>query len=152
MARSDDEKIADEKLCMRLLAGFCEDEKGRVVTSYLKPNSYEEQQARAALARVVRDSMRGFVGELLALAIDPRTPSATPGMWPTRRIRFESPARGRASTWARDLLIVHFIREELRKSPTGKEEAALAAASAHFGIRRSRAHAIWKTWKRLVKW
>jgi hypothetical protein len=150
MTRTDDEKIADDLLCMRLLAGFCEDKSGRVTTSYLKHNSYAERQARAALARRVRESMRGFTGELLALAIDPRTPSEYPGMKPTRRVRFESPARGKGSTWARDLLVVHFIRAELRKSP--KEHAAIAAASAHFQIGESRVHAIWKNWKRLVRW
>ncbi len=87
MARTDDEKIADEWLCLRLLAGYAEDEQGRVVTSYLRHNSYEEREARAALARRLRDiGPLGSTLELLALAIDPRTPSNLPGMRPTRKI------------------------------------------------------------------
>jgi hypothetical protein len=111
--RTDDQKIADELLSLRLLAGYQTDKHGREQTSYLKSNSYEEKQARAALARCVRDNMKGLVGECLALAIDPYTASASPTMKPTRRVRFESPARGKSSTWARDLAIVHFIRKRL---------------------------------------
>jgi len=139
--KNDAEKIADELLMMRLLSGF-HVENGIEVTRYLKHNSHGERLARVALAREVRASMWGFVGELLALAIDPRTPSSWPGMRPTRRIKFESPTRGKGSTWARDLAVISLIRERLRDDP--KLEAALSAASERYGIKRNRVHAIWK--------
>lgn len=138
-------------LLFRLLAGFTDDAAGRSVTKYLKPNGSEEKRARKVLAQQLRDGrLLGLSRELLALAIDPSTASTFPGMRPTRRVRFESPARGKGSTWARDLVVVDYIRRSLRAAGGGKEDAAIAAAEKHFGIKRSRAHAIWKAHKDLV--
>ncbi len=145
-ARKDDEKSADELLAIRLLAGCQFEGDGLVTTSYLKHNSHEERQARAALARMVRASMRGFSGELLALAIDPRTPSKIPGMRPTRKIKFESPTRGNSAKWGRDLMVVDFIKAQLRESRSPpKFEAAIVAAMEHYQISRRQVRDIWKS-------
>jgi hypothetical protein len=56
----------------------------RLLTREIEPGSIEEPAARAALARRIRDLMTtGFVRELLALAIDPTTPSYL-GIEPTK--------------------------------------------------------------------
>src|SRR4051794_9857143 len=80
--------MADEELVMQLLAGW-DGSAGEAV--YFKKNSNGEARAREALARIIRAKLQGFSGELLALAIDPRTPSSIPGMKPTRKIQFENP-------------------------------------------------------------
>jgi hypothetical protein len=143
---NDDEKIANEKLILRLMAGYHVDARGREVTSYIEPDSAEGKQARAALARLVRDSIAGFVGELLALAVDPDTPSAIPGMHPIWTFEFKSPARNKRSTLARDLAVVYFITALTRE----KRLKPLQAAAAHFGIKYSRLHAIWSQHKKLI--
>ena len=90
-------KRADDELAKRLL------------TREIEPGGNEETMARAALARRIRDLMTtGFVRELLALAIDPTTPSYL-GIEPTVIADFKSPARGRPSTWVRDLAIIDFV-------------------------------------------
>jgi hypothetical protein len=143
-------KIEDETLALRLLAGFAQDDHDRPITQYLKNNSRDERLACAALARIVRDHVPGFSGELLALALDPHTASKIPGMKATRRVRFESPARGKPSTWARDLLVVNCIRTELFWSKTGKLEAAIKAAMDRFTISRATAQSIWKRYEKLL--
>jgi hypothetical protein len=138
-------KIADEKLCLRLLAGYSVDD-GKL--GFPPSGSAEEWAARAALARVIRDHMKGFTGEFLALAIDPRTPSAAPlSTRPIRFIRFDKP-RGRSPTIMRDLLVVGFIRRQRHK--LGKEDAALLAAEREFRLGKSRTHAIWAEYKERV--
>jgi hypothetical protein len=126
-------KVADETLALQLLADY---------PSHIEPDSAEEVIARAALARCVRDGMRGFAGELLALAIDPDTPPAIPGAKPIRRVRFETPGR-RASTWARDMVIGQFIAAERAASRSGKLDAAVKAACDKYGLGRSTVQAIW---------
>lgn len=148
VARSDDNAMADEALSIRLLAGYDVDSG---CTSFLKHNSPEERKARAALARLVRDQMGGFSGELLALAIDSRTPSTWPDMKPTRRIHFKSPGRGKSSTLMRDKLVVDFIRKQRFNGTTDKLEPHLAAAEKHFGLKRSRIHAIWIAYEKMLK-
>src|ERR1700722_11857397 len=139
-------KIEAELLMLRLLAGFHVDKNGHEVTSYLKPNSYGERLARAALATEVRSKMPGIVGDLLALAIDPRTASPIPGRRPTRFVRFESPSRGKSSTWARDQAVFHLIqRYAWKHRGEFKIEALLQEVMSQFPeIGRSRAHQLWK--------
>jgi hypothetical protein len=165
MPRSDDEKIADELLALRLLAGYAVDDHGQEFTDYPTQNSPEEQQARAALARLVRDAMPGMAGELLALAIDPRTPSpswasafgeeeARRRMPPTRKIQFESPARGKSNNWARDLAVVHFIKEHMRQQrrehPDQKPKlgAAYQAASERYDLSPNQAQTIRRNYRK----
>jgi hypothetical protein len=67
-------------------------------------------------------------------------------MRPTRKIRFTSATPGPPSSWARDLLIVHFIRQQLHDNG-GKDDAALKAAETKFRLGKSQTHAIWQRWK-----
>jgi hypothetical protein len=141
------EEDKQDKLVLRWLAGFHEDEKGRPITSYLGRNSPEECKARTVLARQLRaNTLSGLAREILALAIDPETPSerGIPAVW---KIEFTSPARGGKSTWARDRLIVAFIRQWLRENPDESEEAAVGAAEDAFGLGRSRIAEIWQRYK-----
>lgn len=119
-------KRADDALARRLL------------TRGVEPGGNEEIMARAALARRIRDLMTtGFIRELLALAIDPATPSYL-GIEPTVIAEFKSPARGRPSTWARDLAIVDFVIKQ-RFRWTGsryKQESAIKAAMEEFNLKR----------------
>jgi hypothetical protein len=143
-AGSDADKWADEALILGLLAGYNGDDPSTI--SFLKRNSSEEKRARALLAAQLRDgTLGGFAKELLALALDPHTPSEHPGMHPIRTIQFLSPARGKRATWVRDLLVIDFIRSELRKNKNPKREAAFKAAEARFNIKRSRLQRIWTT-------
>jgi hypothetical protein len=111
--REEAHKAKDDELCREFLAG-----------NYLEPGSHEEKEARAALARRIRDQMPiSLTRELLALAIDPDTKSSLPNMAPTRKIKFENPTTGHASTWRRDAEIRYLI--ERKYLP---EEAAKATA------------------------
>jgi hypothetical protein len=135
--RDDDSKIADAELIMRFFAGD-----GTTNYRFPKPDSPEELKARGALARVVRDYVPGFSGELLALAIDPDTPSRFVGMAPTRKVKFESVNRGRPAAWRRNVRVAEFIRRQLAECD--QHEAAYAAAAAKFRISRSTAQSIWQ--------
>jgi hypothetical protein len=148
--------VEDEKLILRLLAGLHEDEAGHAFISYLKHNSSEERKARAVLARQIRDgTLGGIARELLALAIDPQTSSPIPGMGPIWEIQLKSKARRHKPTWARDLLVAHFIKQWMRKNASRdgstKEEAARAAAEQHFKLERSRIAEIWQQHKRQTR-
>jgi hypothetical protein len=153
-ARANDQAMADEALSIRLLAGYDVDS-GR--TSFLKHNGPEERNARAALARLVRDRMGGFSGELLALAIDSRSPSIWPDMKPTRRIEFKSPGRGKNSTLMRDKLVVDFIRRlRFRSKEPHDQKFYIMSAVAEFerrGIKigKSRVHAIWSAYEKMLE-
>jgi hypothetical protein len=140
-------KMADEGLALQLLAGW---QDGQTTTKYPKRDSIDEAAARAALARIVRDHMPGFSGELLALAIDPATPSKVPGMTPTRRVQFESPGRGKSSNWARDLLVVGHIRQALACSRTGKEYPELVSAAQALCLSLPAVKKIWERHKKIV--
>jgi hypothetical protein len=152
MADDDDAKIAEELLIMRLLAGF--DDTNPRIPNFIEANSPDERRAREALARQVREGrLGGFVKEFLALAIDPWTESTHLGMRPLRKVEFKSATPGPAPTWARDLLIIDFMRRFRRETPAGKPlnlEAAIKAAEDHFGISRSQAHAIWQRHEQLI--
>ena len=147
--REDDELMQNEEMILRLLCGYAR-KNGKTAISYLKKGGPEERAGLKALAAEVRRKMTGFSGELLALAIDPWTPSKIPGMKPTRRIKFESPARGKSIAWIRDLEIVALVNKTLRvqsaKMKPGakvKLDAALAAAEKEYGLSRTRIHKIW---------
>jgi hypothetical protein len=132
---------------MRFLAGFDEDENRVPITRYLERNSPEERQARTILARQLRENTLGsLVRDILALALDPETPSLH-GIPPVWRIEFTSSARRNKSTWARDWLIVDFIRHWRRKNPDESEEVAIGAAEDEFGLVRSRIAKIWQEHK-----
>jgi hypothetical protein len=143
---TSDEAEREELLLMRLLAGFDDDQPKEPL--FLQPDSPEEKRARTVLAKQLREGrLGGFAKEFLALAIDPWTASTWPGMRSTVKVRFVSPAPGPRSTWARDMLIVHFIRDQLRKHG-GPEDAALKAAEVQFNLGKSQTHAVWQRWKK----
>jgi len=149
--QTDAEKAADLEIVLRLLAGLTDDGK----TDY-ELTGEQEKQARAALARLVRDQMTGIEAELLALAIDPDTPSRIPGLPPTRKIQFGPITQGPGATWARDQLVIHCINEELHSQGKQQEhlspelrkppqmEAAYAVAKSRFKLSRSSVQSIWK--------
>jgi hypothetical protein len=163
MVKSDDEKIADEMSILRLLAGYHVDRQGREITSFLRPNSDEERKARAILAEQLRDGTLAYHARvLLALAIDPRMP-LEPWMRirPTLKVKFQKPQRGgKPSSWAREQAIIFFIKDRLHKNSKLPEEdpkrwksdePAIAEASDHYGIERSRTWEIWTEWNRHLK-
>ncbi len=116
---------ADEMLLMRLLAGY-----RRGVISSLPKNSPEEQKARKLLAQQLRDgSIAYYTRELLALAIDPETPSAVPGLSPARKIVFQKPPKGGSLTWARDRVIIYEIKKRIWQGET--DEKAVTGAAEH---------------------
>jgi hypothetical protein len=139
--RTDVERMADEAWSIALLAGW-DVNSGKQIS--LKHNSTDERTARAALARIIREKMNGFSGELLALAIDPQTKSSWPDMKPARKIKFEKP--GRPSTLMRDKLVVDYIRR-LRFNSTEPHDMKffLMQAAEKFGpgLGYSSVHAIW---------
>lgn len=166
-------KASDDELARELLAGKVSKHGG--VVTYIKPGSQEEK-ARAALARRIRDlTPRGFTFELLALAIDPETKSDFIEMVPTRKIKFENPKTGNRSQWQRDLLIADFIRRQLPKEAikkvdrakvAGKKgkkltkiiesrgrgilEAAYAAACEKYGISRATVQEVWARYRKAM--
>lgn len=148
MARSDDDKAADTILAIRLLASY----DVNTTRAKVSRGGQQEKRERAALARLVRDSMKGFPGELLALAIDPQTPSNIPGMYPTCKISFNNRSTGKWSTWARDLAVLDCIRAFRWASPRRpKLEAAYAEACAQFNIKPKTAQAIWLRHQKMIK-
>jgi hypothetical protein len=139
------DRRADHELALQLLAGFNEDHPEQ--TKYLKRNSPEEKLARAALAREVRREMRGFVGELLALAIDSDLAPRTPTTRRTKHAVFKNPARGgKASVWARDLLIIEHLKRLLRDE--GKKTAAYKLTAEHFGCSERSIRDVWDAHQR----
>src|SRR5271170_1439234 len=58
-------KIADDLLCLRLLAGLTQLDRDLVHVPFPDPGSDTEQRCRAALARVVRNYVPGNTGDLL---------------------------------------------------------------------------------------
>jgi hypothetical protein len=151
--RSDADKMVDEAMSIRLLAGFDVDSSKNVKS----PGHFgvEERELRAALARTIRDQMKGFSAELLALAIDPFTASAWPGMRPTRKIRFMG--QGQQSTLMIEKQIIDFIRK-LRFNSTQEQDQKfyIMSAVAEFkkrgiDIEKSRIHAIWSAYEEMLK-
>jgi hypothetical protein len=137
MKRANDDKMADDMLALELLAGS---PNGRNSKHF----SQREKQLRAALARRIRDQMGGYTGELLALAIDPFTASAWPGMKPTTKLKFMR--QGRPSSLLIERRVVAFIREQIGKSKSQRAslDSYLKAAEDAFGLSRTRVHEIWK--------
>src|SRR5207244_2826839 len=91
----------------------------------------------------IRDQMKGHSGELLALSIDPFTPSEWAGMRPARTIKFENP--GRQSTVFLDQEVVQFIyKMRIRETkPNVPLKSYVMAAVQEFGLSRSRVYEIW---------
>jgi hypothetical protein len=92
--------------------------------------------------------MKGMTGELLALAIDPDTPSTWATMKPAAKIRFEKPGRGHRSTVLIEGRIVHFMREQMKADPAPKLDMYVKAAETKFGLSRSRIHEIWRAYQK----
>jgi hypothetical protein len=140
--RSDKAKTADEIASIRLLSGYNAEKSDNF--PFPEPFSDEENEMRAALARTIREQMKGLSAELLALAIDPSTPSKLAGMRPTRMIHFER--QGRQSTVFIDQLVVQFIRKMRAREtkPNVPLKSYVMAAVQEFGLGRSRVYAIWK--------
>jgi hypothetical protein len=144
--QSTKQKIADEVLITRLLGGLPVDGKKPLVTNYdLTPK--EEKRARAALAQQLRNA--GF--ELLALAIDPDTPSPVPGLRPTRKILIQALTQGPAQHSIRNQLIIGYITEHLQqqlrdnpKWPVPKLKTAISDAMPKFDLGRSTLMEIWE--------
>jgi hypothetical protein len=146
-SRTDEEKMADESLSIQLLAGFDVDT-GNLIS--LAHNSAAELKARAALARIIREKMNGFSGELLALAIDPHTKSARHGWRPARKIKFEKP--GRKSTMLREKQIIDYIRRMRFDSTEPRDMKYYLNSAAHkFGLKYSRVHSVWSEYEKMLK-
>ncbi|PJG56633.1 hypothetical protein CVM73_03535 [Bradyrhizobium forestalis] len=151
--RSDAEKMADESAAIRLLSGYDVD-LGRNVDS---PSHFsaDENEMRAALARTIRDQMKGISAELLALAIDPFTPSPWPTMRPTAKVYFMR--QGRPSSLILERQVVDYIRQLRARSekPQG-QKFYIQSAIAEFKKRgvtlgKSRVHAIWTAYERMIE-
>jgi hypothetical protein len=107
---------------------------------------------RAALARTIREQMRGPSAELLALAIDPSKRTEWEGMRPARTIIFER-RQGPQSTMFIDQQVVQFIRKTRAREtkPNVPLKSYVMAAVQEFGLRRSRVYAIWKAHDRKIE-
>jgi hypothetical protein len=142
MEKTDEEKAADEMLILRLLAGFHEDENGRAITSRLDKDSPEERQARKVLAQQLRDGiLNPITRELLALAIDPETPSPHPTMRPTRKVVFQRPPKGGTLDWARERVIIYDIKDQISQGKANQE--AVTDVAYRHRLNRSR---VWEIW------
>lgn len=148
MKRSDEEKIADEAASIRLLAGYDVDASTNATAP--KHFSAEEKQLRAALARTIRDQMTGYSAELLALAIDPFTPSTWPDMRPTAKVKFFR--QGRPSSLMLEKQIVHYIRRLRFNSKKPRDQKFfITAAMDKFKLEYSRVHAIWSEYETMIE-
>jgi hypothetical protein len=151
--RTDSAKMADEALSICLLSGFDVDKMNN--TPFPAHFSADEREARAALARIIRDQMTGYSAELLAMAVDPFTPSAWPHMRPTRKIKFLN--QGRQSTLMIEKQVVDYIRHVRFDSEKGQNQKFyIMSAVAEFkkrGIKlaKSRVHEIWSEYEKMLK-
>jgi hypothetical protein len=105
-----------------LLDGFvAQDRSGRHRTKYFRKGSAQEQQARQALARLLRSNrpLAGDLRQLLANLFDP-----PPGQ--QRRIRFAQPGRGKTTDHLANTEVVMHVQAELcaRSSLTQAYESA----------------------------
>jgi hypothetical protein len=124
-----------EELALEFLLGM-KSQNGR--TTYLKPNSEREKQARAATARVLRKEAgrTGYFTHLVASLINP----SSNNVFIKRKIIFQRP-RGTPNVIAnRDAEIAAFMHEQLR---TQNLKGAIADAEIKFGRRRSTIMKIW---------
>jgi hypothetical protein len=92
-----------------------------VEVPFPEPGSNTERRCRATLARVVRDHVPGNTGDLLALAIDPKTPATSPMLEPTRYVTFGPCNRGTQPNSMRDIMIVADYRAALREQADAKD-------------------------------
>src|SRR5580704_16907608 len=108
-------KIADDRQCLRFLAGLTEMDGTLVEIPFPDPGSPGDKAGRSALARVVLDYIPGRTGGLLALAIDPKAPVRSPLVTkPTRLATFGPCNRGPQQNDMRDLMIVHDYNAAMR--------------------------------------
>lgn len=150
--RPDNEKMADEAAAIKLLANYDVDARKNVTRA--RHNSGDERKLRAALARCVRDQMNGFAGELLALAIDPWTPSKIPTMRSTVNIKFVR--QGRLSSLFVESQVIDYIRR-LRFNSTEPHDQKFYVMSAvnefnkrGIKIKKSTVHRIWSEHEKML--
>lgn len=148
MAR-EAEEIADYETMLGLLSGYRVSNGRQLPAKYPQKGSWEERRARSALARYVNRMMPGFVGHLLALAIDPDM-QPNPGTKRTRSIKFESPRRGKNIEWARHLDIVADVHRALREESANVKlgerlvlDSALEKVRMVHNVSREAAYKIW---------
>jgi hypothetical protein len=146
---SEAKEMADYETMLQLLCGYRVKNGRQLPAKYPTKNSSEERRAKAALAQYVNRKIPGFVGHLLALAIDPQM-QPHPGMKRTRSIKFESPSRGKNIEWARHLKIVSDIQQGLIKQGAKLKPGQrliltreLDRAGDRYNITREAAHKIW---------
>lgn len=148
-AQSEAKEIADYEVMLQLLCGYRVEENRQLPAKYPEQNSSEERRAKATLAQYVNRKIPGFVGHLLALAIDPEM-QPNPGMERTRTVRFQSPNRGKNIEWARHTDIVGEIRQGLREQTSKLKpgqrlvlDRELEKAGSRHNITREAAYKIW---------
>jgi len=148
-AEREAEEIADYEAMLQLLCGYRTKNGRQLPAKYPEKSGSEERRAKSALARYVNRKMPGFVGHLLALAIDPNM-QPNPGMKRTRSIKFESPRRGKSIEWARHLEIVSDVRTSLSDQSSKLKpeqhlvlDRALAKAGSRHNMSREAVYKIW---------
>lgn len=147
MAKRSDEDLASEFLHGLWLGG----PRGQRRHVYLDFDSDREREARAALARLVRNydqELGHAIRTRLAALIDPET-IGEPRELVIRYRSVELRAGGKQPQYVRDVEIAFDIAAEVNEG--GKVEAAIAEASKRFGVSLSTAKRAWskygKTWR-----
>jgi hypothetical protein len=136
----------DQQLVIQLLCGHIVRNKHQVPhTVYLKDGSPEEQEARRALARILRTSLPLDLGLrfLIADLIDPDRDEID------RRIRFGHRRKGKPSNALAEKEIAEFIWSQVRSGV--KTEEAVFQAAERFGLERTRIFEIWSHWQPILK-
>ena len=146
---SEAKEAADYETMLQLLCGYRVKNGRQLPAKYPPKNSSQERRAKATLAQYVNRKIPGFVGHLLALAIDPEL-QPDPGMKRTRAVRFESPRRGKSIEWARHTEIVSDIRQGLRQQSSALKpgqrfvlDRELEKAGSRHNVTREAAYKIW---------
>jgi hypothetical protein len=143
VARWNPADMADHELSLELLVGY----QGDTGVEFPEKGGPREQILRAALARELRRHMRSLVGDFLAMAVDPRAVPLTPTRRRTRHIVFESPTPGKASTWARDAMMIDYLRRLLRNGV--KDTAAYQLTAEKYGCSVRTVRDVWGAYQAL---